>query len=541
MHRLILAAPISSVLVLALISCGNKSSAPAKAKDDAAVGSTAAPLAMPALGVDQLKRFNFLYEAGAPAHEKAVAAYRKKDWAAVRTQAEAALTKDPTHLGSHRLLAAALAQTGEPAAAVDHLVTAIAADYLQYAPTLDEDDLKSFLASPHGQSVKALAARIHDEYARRIAGGLWLVGRRSPSRWPKDLGVQVSTSRGELYAFDRDTRRFFRLTHTDHQVAGFVRSAAGNEVAILGFDKIDRPRPGGKPDSKPDGKPDAKSEGKPDAAGAEAAPLFARAWIQAFETTEWKPTTPRINLSSAREVTVGYGAGDQLLVSTAQATGRWTVGDPVVSSVDRTTGKLTTVATAPPASRVVMTLDEGHLVRVPDGVVAAWTGDPPVTGSLKIAAGPGPQGAEKAIQIPESGLALQASITVSPGGAYVAFATAADPCAKEAAPSLYVADARTATYKHLLSAKSRFSTRWLDTSTLAYQDGDGAIRLWDAAAGREVMRLEDKSGIALDVLSLAAAPLCKQAPPAADAAGSGDEPLPPEDGAGSSGPVTAPQ
>ena len=135
MNRLILAAAISSLLVLALVSCGNKSSAPAKAKDDDAAGPTAAPLAMPALGVDQIKRFNFLYEAGAPAHEKAVAAYRKKDWAAVRTQAEAALAKDPTHLGSHRLLVAALAQTGEPAAAVDHLVTAIAADYLQYAPT----------------------------------------------------------------------------------------------------------------------------------------------------------------------------------------------------------------------------------------------------------------------------------------------------------------------------------------------------------------------------------------------------------------------
>src|SRR5262245_60984973 len=215
-------------LVLA-VGCGNKSETP-KAKDDAATGPAAAPLAMPPVGVDQIKRFNFVYEAGAPAYEKAVAAYRKKDWAAVRTQAEAALAKDPTHLGSHRLLAAALAQTGEPAAAVDHLVTAIAADYLQYAPTLDEDDLKSFLASPHGEAVKALAARVHDEYVRRIASGLWLVGRRSPFRLPKDLGVQTSTSRGELYAFDRETKRFFRLTHTDHQVAGFVRSAAGNEV-----------------------------------------------------------------------------------------------------------------------------------------------------------------------------------------------------------------------------------------------------------------------------------------------------------------------
>jgi hypothetical protein len=532
MHRsILLAAKVSSAVVLALIGCGNKSETPPKPKDDAASGPTAAPLAIPALGVDQIKRFNFPYEAGSTAHDKAVAAYHKKDWATVRTQAEAALEKDPMHLASHRLLAAALAQTGEPAAAVDHLVTAIAADYLQYAPTLADDDLKGFMASPHGQSVKALAARIHDEYRKRIASGLLLVGRKSPFRWPKDLGVQTSTTRGELYAFDRESRRFFRLTHTDHQVAGFVRSASESELVLVGFDKIDRP----KPETKPDGKPDAKSDAKPNAKsdGAEAAPLIARPWIRGYETAEWTPTTPRINLPSAREVTVGYGAGDQLLVSTAQASGRWTVGDATVSSVDRTTGKLTKLTTAPAALRVVVSLDEGHLVRVPDGVVATWTGDPPVTASLRTAAG-------KPIQIPESGVASQSSIAASPGGARIAFATAADPCAKDTAPSLYVADARTATYKHLLSAKSQFATRWLDANVLAYEDGDGAIRLWDATTGREAMRLENKSGIALDVLSPTAAPLCKQAPPTVESAGSGDEPLPPEDSPAGSGPVTTP-
>lgn len=528
MNRPALAAWLSLVLAL---GCGNKSETP-KAKDDAATGPAAAPLAMPPVGVDQIKRFNFVYEAGGPAYEKAAAAYRKKDWAAVRAQAEAALAKDAGHLGAHRLLAAAIAQSAEPAAAVDHLVTAIAADYLQYGPTLADDDLKSLMASPHGQSIKALATRIHDESMRRIAGGLWLVGRRSAFRWPKELGVQTSTSRGELYAFDRETRRFFRLTHTEHQVVGFVRPASGSEVALVGFDKIDRD--------------------KPDPAGAEPAPTFARAWIQVYDAAEWKPSTPRIALPPAREIALGYGAGDQLLVATAQATGRWTVGEWAMSSVDRSTGKLTKVTAALPALRIVVSLDEGNLVRIPDGVIAAWTGDPPVAPTLKTPTG-------KPIQVQESGAASQSSVAVSPSGGHIAYATAVDPCARDAAPSLYVADARTGTYKHLLSAKSRFPTRWLDASVLAYEDGDGAIRLWDATTGREAMRLEDRSGIALDALSLAAAPLCKQAPPTVDAAGSGDEPLPPEEAAGgtgssgssgsaappaagsSSGPVTSPQ
>ena len=516
---------------LALQGCGNKPQAPTKTKDDAAV-ATAAPLAMPALGVDQIKRFNFPFEAGAAAQEKAIAAYRKKDWVQVRAQAETAIAKDPLHFGAHRLLAAALAATGEPAAAVDHLVTALAGDYLQYAPTLADDDLQGFLASPHGQSVQALATKIRDEYVKRIAGGLWLVARRSPFKWPRDLGVQPSTSHGELYAFDRETKRLFRLTHTEHQVVGFARSSAGSEVGVVGFDKIERPVPDAKPDARPDAKPDAKPDSRPDAKpgapDADIAPLFAHAWVQVYDAAEWKATTPKIALPPAREIALGYAAGDQLLVSTAPATGRWTAGEPQVWSIDRTTGKLTKVATALGAPRIVVSLDDGRLVRVPDGVTAAWTGDPPVTASFTSAAG-----GDKAVHIPESGQAAQASISVAPGGAHIAFATAVDPCAKDAAPSLYVADSRTATFKHLLSARSRFATRWVDASTLAYEDGDGAIRLWDATTGREATRLENKAGLALDVLSLAAAPLCKQAPPTVDAAGSGEEPLPPEEPAGS--------
>ena len=64
------------------------------------------------------------------------AAAKTKDWAAVKSQCEAALAKDPWHLDAHRLLATALAQTGDPAAAVDHLVTALAADYYAYGPGL---------------------------------------------------------------------------------------------------------------------------------------------------------------------------------------------------------------------------------------------------------------------------------------------------------------------------------------------------------------------------------------------------------------------
>ncbi|CAN5893228.1 hypothetical protein BH11MYX3_BH11MYX3_09080 [soil metagenome] len=491
---------IAAVLTLAFLACGGKKGDAPKSKEDATSGPAVAPLAMPPSGVDKIARMNFVYGDGWPTYDKAVAAKAKKDWAGARSFAEASVAKDPFHLDAHRVLAVALAQSGEHAAVVDHLVTALADDYWRYGPTLEKDaELAEFFATPHGQSVVALSRKLKDDYQKRIASGVWLIGRRSTFKWPKDLGVQPATTRGELYAFDRETRRYLRLTHTEHRVAGFVRAPCGTEVAIIGFDKIDR------------------SKATPDAPAT-----YASAWVMVLETAEWKTVGPKISLGAAKEIGVGYGAGDQLLV----------VVDGTVSSVDKATGKATKVATPAPVPRIALTLEEGRVIHTSDGVKATWTGDPATAPALE-AGGP-------AIQIPESGLAAQASVALSPGGAHLVFATAVDPCAKDLAPSLYVADAKKGTIKHLLTARSRFPTRWIDATTLAYEDGEGAIRLWDASTGREVQKLENKVGIALDVLSIAPAPLCKATPPTVDTgSGSADEPLPPEEGSG--GPVVSPQ
>jgi hypothetical protein len=500
-----------ALVILLFASCGKGGNNSSK-KDAGNAAPVAAPISLPVLGVDKITRFSFIYDQGSAAYKKASDAAGKKDWAEVRKQAEAALAKDPNHLDAHRLLGIALAQTGEHAAAVDHLVAGIAADYYKYGAELaDTAELKAFFATQHGQAVTQLAAQIKDEYAKRIKTGLWLVGRRATFKWPEKPGVQAGTSRGELYAFDRENKRYYRLTHTADQVAGFVRSKAGTEIAILGYDRIDRSKD-------------------------EAPPLVARAWVQSFDTTEWKNTSPKITLTSARAVALYYGDGDQLLVATAPAAGRWGLGDWSVSSIDRTTGKLTKVTAPLGVPRIELTLDEGRIVppRMIDGVQAAWAGDPPRAPTLELAKG------VPAVQVPESGQAAMETVAVAPDKGFVAFATAVDPCAKDTAPSLYVANGKTAALKHLLTAKSRFTTRWLDATTLAYEDGDGAIRLWDATTGREALRLENKPGLALDVLSLASAPLCKQAPPTADAAGSGDEPpLPPEET--TEAPVTKPQ
>src|SRR3569623_488927 len=118
-------------------------------------------------------------------------------------------------------------------------------DYYGYEDFAADKDLAAFLATPQGAAVSAVAAQIRDEYAKRIKGGLWLIGRRSPFRWPDKAGVQYAYSRGEVYAFDRETKRIFRLTHTDHQVIAFARAAS--ETAVIGFDKVDHPADGSAP------------------------------------------------------------------------------------------------------------------------------------------------------------------------------------------------------------------------------------------------------------------------------------------------------
>ena len=489
------------LLCAAASACGN-GGAPAKVKEDAAAHAPPpTAIALPALGVDKLARFNSIYGDGAAAYAKALAAYKAKarDWVAVRAGCEAALAKDAFHFDAHYLLAAALAQAGDAAGAADHLATALAGDFFAYAGDYPaSEDFAAFRAAPQGKAIDDLFTRIRAAYVAASQHGLWLVARRSPFKWPAKDGVQFGATRGELYAYDRTAKRYLRLTHTDHQVAGFVVGPATGAVALLGFDKVDHE-------------------------GGEQPPLVARAWLETRDPATWQPLAPRVTLPSARAVAVGFGAGDSLLAATAPATGRWTLGEWTTYAVDATTKKLAKVAQPLPAPRVELTLDEGRVVRVPaiDGVAADWTGDPPTAASLKIGA--------TAIAVPESGRAAHDSVALAPGGASVAFATAVDPCAKDVLPSLYVADAKTGALRHVLTAKSRFAARWLDGTTLAYDDGDGGIRLWDAATGREIERLVNAPGIALDALSLATG-TCKPAP--VETAGSGDE-LPPEEPTGS--------
>jgi len=114
--------------------------------------------------------------------------------------------------------------------------------------------------------------------------------------------------------------------------------------------------------------------------------------------------------------------------------------------------------------------------------------------------------------VPESGKTRRADVALAPKGARVAFVVWSDPCAKDAVRSLYAFDGDTGQLKHILTSASRFGARWLDDQRLAYEDDAGGLRIWDATTGREALHVAERGGLALDGLSAAPTPICKQAP-----------------------------
>jgi hypothetical protein len=487
-------------------------------------GSALAPLPVPPLGVDEVGRFNYEYGKGADGYKKARAAYKAKDWAAVRAATAAAIDADPYHLDAHHLRAVAEAQLGKPAEAVGHLATILAHDYFKFHDLLAADaDLATFRTTPYGAALETLDKTLGDQVKASLARSVVVIARRGAFKWPSKPGAQWATTRGEVYAMDLDTKRMLRLTHTGHAVAAMLRSPSG-EVAVLGYDKVEMPEPTDKT----------------------SPPILARAWVEAYDGTTWAPTTKRATIAKGRAAAVTFGAGDQLLVASIAARGRWELGAATWSSVDRSTGKTTkTAAPGPTLTGAVVTLDDAWVEGEVPGVKGEWT---PATATTPALAKRLELPGGKAIDVPESGQTGRDSIAVSPGAKQVAFATYTDPCAKDAKRSLYVVDAGTGQLKHLLTDASRFRSRWIDDARLVYEDGKGHLRIWSAADKRELARIDDKYGLALVALSSSLAPLCKTAPPVVEPDTGGEETEGPTEtegtGTGSDavepGPVTTP-
>jgi len=501
------------VAALVVAACGGDKKKGDGSGSGTGTGSAEPPppaLQVPPLGVEAVKQFNYPYGDGSREYAKLLKAYKvePRDWAAVRAAAEATLAKDPHHLDAHWVLGEALAHTGDGAGANQHLLAALAGDWLRWGPGLDQDpQLAQHLATPDGRALLEASAAMGDDLRRRVAASPLVLARRSTFKMPKP-GTNYAATRGELYAYDQEAKRYLRLTHTDHQLAGYLRSAGGDEILLAGFDRATLPDP---------------KKHKDDA------PLLARSWVETFSLARLEDTSARATVAKARLVSAWYGTGDQVVVATAPADGRWGTGKPTHHVLDRSTGKLTKTTVAAGTGPVIdMTFDQ-VVVHGP-GLTTPPAGLDPALMAKLLTDGGGP------ITLGEGGAPRLSSFVVSPAKTRIAFATATDPCnaADDAAkPSLYVVDTAGAAIKHVLTAPSRFAATWLGDDLLIYEDGSGGLRLYDPVAGRETGKLSERAGLALSSLSPTPHPLCRQEPIAAEP-DDGTDSMPPEEAPASS-------
>ena len=205
-----------------LLACGHRDSGKPQARRDGGVsaavaGDAAVPELSPlAFGMATLDGFAYRTRAGHEAFKQAREAEAKGDWAAVAAACEVALAADADHLDASYLLAVARAKQNQLERILPPLTKAVSADFGKWGQaSLDQPALQKFLATPSGQAWRERIEKDRSAFAAALARAL------------------IVTSHGDLYAFDPETTRWFRITRTGGAVvAAFAPSDVGRLVYV---------------------------------------------------------------------------------------------------------------------------------------------------------------------------------------------------------------------------------------------------------------------------------------------------------------------
>ena len=506
-------------VALCVVACGDdkkKEADPAGAGKSVAEQPAAAPeVALLPVGVEKPADFNYSSGKAEKAYRPVADAYKKKDWTAVRSAAEETIQLDKNHLDAHRMLASALAQQGEYEKALEHLSIALAADWIRWGGKVEVDpDLEPLHSSPLGARLKEMNAAYKQELIRRAKAGLLVVARRGPFKPPsKDARKKAArmASRAELFAYDKESGRWLRLTQTGFQVVGFLAAPTGDEISYVTVREVALPD-------------DPKA----------APPVLAVAKIGTFSLAAPEAPVKEAEVKAARTLALEYLAGDELVATAYPAQGYWGLGTPISYSIDKAAGK-TRASKGPPAGgRRLLVRFEGVELETPgdtEGIAADWN---PETGTAEEFV---LDASKKRVQLPRGEAARRASIAWSPDRKKVAFATQAEACSDkpaDRAAALYLVDVESGKLKHVSKGQAAFAPRFLDPTTLAYADEEGGVRLYDAIAGRENGKLTTKGGLGLVGVGSQAGLLCTResapppesvvTPPAAGDGSEGEEP-----------------
>jgi hypothetical protein len=517
---------------------------PEQAEPRPAPSVNTAPLA---LGVARPTDLAYEWGKGARAFAAAAAAHKKQDWVHVRSGCEEAIEADAGHLDAHRLLASALAQQGEYESAIQHLQAALAGDWTRWGGGVEGDpDLEPVLSSPLGASVKQMLAAYREEFARRARTGLLVVARRAafkePTRSKKAGAPARLASRAEVFAYSVATRRYVRITQTGFQVLGALPSPSGDEIAYVAATHVALPAPAAPPPASPSGSAPAGAAppaAPPAAPAAAAPPILATVQVGAVSLASPDLKMRPATLRNARAVSIEYLAGDELVATTYDPQGPWALGAAHSFTIDRADGTAKPTrspagapaapaagAPAAPGRRLLVRYEtvEIHPPGETDGIAADWNPETGTAEEFVI------DSSKKRVQLPAGEAALRSSLVWSHDKTRLAFATAADPCAAlpvDRQAALYLVEAESGKLKHVFKGATRLLPRFADRATLAFEDDQGNIRLYDAAVTREVGRLENRPGLSFAGLGALPRTSCPgQPPPAAPAAAEAGAPAP---------------
>lgn len=448
------------------------------------------------LGVETPRIYSYRWGNGRKAYERAVelSGVAKPDWGAVAAACSEAVSADANHLPAHRLLGVALARTGKPKEAVDHLSIALAADWRAYGPDLETEQLLSdFFKTSDGKALVAANREYEKAFKSAAAGGVLVVAKRSRFKMPDKEGDRWAGSRAEIYSYSLETDRYLRITHTGESILGYVHSPDGARIAYL---RASRYRFPGADDPGP--------------------PRFLDARVGVIDADSFEPIGKEARLE---EPTVSL-----MLYYTATGELSLQASDPdAVYSVDFEGGNLNGSSatpiddfetlyrrTWPELERPVLYADI-RKARVLQPTRAAGAVN---SRRIKLANG-------KSVALPDDGGQEIRRLTLSPGGKHVAFVGVSGECDKPET-ALYVADIATAQPTFIHRGKALHHTRWLDGDRFLYEAAPGELRLYDLPEKRTTATIKNRAGIGFDATSNVTAVEHCDAPPTPPA------PQPPE-------------
>lgn len=204
-------------IVVAAGACGGGTKPEPAKKDDAGTPADAATLEVAArpLGMPDLASFQWRKRAGHPTFRAARKAEGAGQWDEVVKLCRQVLAADPGHLEAAYLLAAALGKLGQHDALLAPLHQAAAGDLGKWGfASLELPALQAFLATPIGQAWRARVEQDRAIYAGSLT-----------------RAVIVNAGR-DLYAYDLETKRWFRITRTFGTVIGALR-VGPNKLAFV--------------------------------------------------------------------------------------------------------------------------------------------------------------------------------------------------------------------------------------------------------------------------------------------------------------------